>query len=252
MKIFNKALVLLLMGPLVGFAQADRYEDTPEFLAPQPGLYKSSTPILTHYFKLIKSDGTSETLSKENSSVLVKPASTMKIFTGWWAFSEGVRTNSYLATMLKTSSNAMAQSTLNLLGSPRDMELYYAGLGLDVTEDSLQVADGSGLSYDNQSNCDVQIELLEMIYNSAGYEDFRELMAKPGEEGTLSNRLKNLAGKVFAKTGTLRATAALSGFVDAPQGTIVFCVMSDFIHTTLSQERARIDSLVTRSYNQAQ
>lgn len=243
--------VLGLFVPMIGFAQVDKYEDTPEFLAPQADIYKSSTPILTHYFKLIKSDGSSEILTRQNSNVLVKPASTMKIFTGWWAFSTDTRTHDYLGTMLKTSSNAMAQSTLDLMGSPRDMELYYSGLGLDVNESTLRVADGSGLSYANQSNCDIQIELLEHIYNSADFETFRELMAKPGEEGTLVNRLKNLKGKVFAKTGTLRATAALSGFIDAPQGTILFCVMSDFIRTTLPQERARIDALVSENYNSA-
>ena len=252
MKILEKVLTVFLLAPLGLYAQVDKYEDTPEFLAPQVDIYKSSTPILTHYFKLIKADGSSEILDRQNSNVPVKPASTMKIFTGWWAFSTDVREHDYLATMLKTSSNAMAQSTLDLMGSPHDMELYYEGLGLDVNENSLRVADGSGLSYSNQANCDIQIELLEYIYNSADFETFRELMAKPGEEGTLVNRLKNLKGKVFAKTGTLRATAALSGFVDSPKGTIIFCVLSDFIRTSLPTERARIDALVTKNYNLAQ
>jgi D-alanyl-D-alanine carboxypeptidase/D-alanyl-D-alanine-endopeptidase (penicillin-binding protein 4) len=76
-------------------------------------------------------------------------------------------------------------------------------------------------------------------------------LAQPGKNGTLKSRLKNLKGKVFAKTGTLKKTAALSGFIEAPQGTIVFCVMSDYLDKTLAAERARIDSMVTQNYNRA-
>lgn len=231
------------------------YEDSFEFLRPDidPDYdSKSQAPILSHIFKVIKNDGSRQVLAIKNFDSLVKPASTMKLFTGWWAFQEGIRGNEYLGRMLKTSSNAMAQATLELLGTPKDMESYYSQLGLHITSNTFRVADGSGLSYSNKSTCSVQIQLLEMIYADEQYEAYRDLLATPGENGTLRNRLLDLKGRVFAKTGTLNRTAALSGFVETDQGTIIFCVLSDFINTSLQTERKRIDNLVRANYNLVQ
>ncbi len=253
MGLLKLALVWLVVVPLSAQARLDRFEDTREFLAWQQDNDRKDqeAAIFSHVFKLRNAHGDVRILASKNPHVLLKPASTMKIFTGWWAFQENIRDPEYLGEMLKTSSNSMAQSTLDLLGTARDMELYYANLGLDVNEESLRVADGSGLSYDNKSTCAVQIELLEMIYDSADYETFRDLLAQPGERGTLENRLPSLAGKVFAKTGTLNYTAALSGYIEAPEGTIIFCVMSDYLNHSLTRERARIDAMVIENYNRA-
>lgn len=227
------------------------YEDTAEFLRPDidPDYDSKSTgPILSHIFKVVKNDGTRQVLAIQNFNSLVKPASTMKLFTGWWALQEGIRELDYLSLMLKTSSNAMAQATLDLLGKPQDMEDYYSLQGLTITPETFRVADGSGLSYSNKSTCSVQIQLLEMIFADSQYEVFRNLLATPGENGTLRNRLLDMKGKVFAKTGTLNRTAALSGFVETEKGTIIFCVLSDFINTSLQVERNRIDNLVRANY----
>lgn len=227
------------------------YEDTAEFLRPDTDPdydSKSTGPILSHIFKVVKNDGTRQVLAIQNFNSLVKPASTMKLFTGWWALEEGVRELDYLSLMLKTSSNAMAQTTLDLLGKPKDMEDYYSLQGLTINSETFRVADGSGLSYSNKSTCSVQIQLLELIYASSQYEVFRDLLATPGENGTLRSRLLDLKGKVFAKTGTLNRTAALTGFVETDKGTILFCVLSDFINTSLQVERNRIDDLVRENY----
>jgi D-alanyl-D-alanine carboxypeptidase/D-alanyl-D-alanine-endopeptidase (penicillin-binding protein 4) len=146
----------------------------------------------------------------------------------------------------------MAQSTLVRLGGTEAMENYFRNLGLSVSNSTLRVADGSGLSYANQSNCAIQIELLELIHRDADYDTFKNLMAQPGQAGTLEKRLKSLKGKVFAKTGTLKKTAALSGFIEAPQGVIVFCAISDYLNTTLASERNRLDQQVILNYNRAQ
>lgn len=253
MTLLKQVICLLFLLPTQAYAQVDPYEDTPEFLSPQvdPLYDKSTKPIFSHEFKLIKPDGTIKILSLKDTALLAKPASTMKLFTGWWAFQEAIRDSDYLSLMLRTSSNAMAQSTLNLLGTPSDMEQYYFNLGLTVNENSFRVADGSGLSYANKSNCVVQIQLLEMIQGDPQFETFKEFLAQPGENGTLRNRLHGLKGKVFAKTGTLNKTAALSGFIEAPQGTILFCVLSDFINHSLQTERKRIDAMVIKNYNLA-
>lgn len=246
--------LLFLLSTQMAFAQLTT-EDTEEFLADQFDPYASSdkaaTPTYAHVFKLIRPNGTTKLLAYKNMNDLVKPASTMKLFTGWWAYQEKARTNEYLGQMLRDSVNSMAQNTLVKLGGTEAMKDYYRNLGLTVNNSTFIPADGSGLSYANQSNCAVQIELLEQIRRDGDYATFKTLLARPGLNGTLKKRLTSLKGKVFAKTGTLKKTAALSGFIEAPQGTIVFCVLSDYLNKTLAAERARIDSMVIQNYNRA-
>ncbi len=247
-------LILALLVTQLSWAQ-DTTEDTEEFLADQYDPYltpeKAVNPSYAHVFKLIRPDGTTKVLTSKNTNLLLKPASTMKLFTGWWAYQEKARTNEYLGQMLRDSVNSMAQNTLVKLGGADAMKDYYRNLGLTMNNQTFNPADGSGLSYANQTNCGVQIELLEEIRQDTDYLTFRNLLAQPRKNGTLKKRLRNLAGKVFAKTGTLKKTAALSGFIEAPQGTIVFCVISDYLNKTLARERARIDAMVLQNYNLA-
>jgi D-alanyl-D-alanine carboxypeptidase len=253
----NTTRLLLTLGLLLSLNSwsQDSIEDTAEFLADQHDPYatpgKANSPTYAHVFKLLRPDGTSVVLAEKNPNLLLKPASTMKLFTGWWAHQEKSRTEAYLGQMLKYSVNTMAQNTLVALGGVEAMKDYYRNLGLAVNDQTFRPADGSGLSYANQTNCAVQIELLEKIRQGGDYLAFRNLLAQPRRNGTLKQRLTKLTGKVFAKTGTLKKTAALSGFVEAPRGTIVFCVISDYLNKSLATERTRIDALVLQNYNKA-
>ena len=71
-------------------------------------------------------------------------------------------------------------------------------------------------------------------------------MAQPGETGTLQNRLSSLKGRLFAKTGTLKKTASLSGFLETNKGTIVFCILSDFLIIPVSEARIKIDRIIKK------
>lgn len=254
MKLSYLFTMLILLSSQLAFAQLTT-EDTEEFLAEQFDPYATAdkvvAPTYAHIFKLILPNGTTKVLAVKNLNVLLKPASTMKLFTGWWAYQEKARTDEYLSKMLKDSVNTMAQNTLVKLGGTEAMKDYFRNLGLTINNSTFIPADGSGLSYANQSNCAVQMELLEMIRRDSEYTTFRNMLAQPGLNGTLKKRLTSLKGKVFAKTGTLKKTAALSGFIEAPQGTIVFCVLSDYLNKTLAAERARIDGMVIQNYNKA-
>lgn len=254
MKTSRLLLALGLLLSLNSWGQ-DSIEDTPEFLADQYDPYatdgKAIAPTYAHVFKLLRPDGTTQVLAQKNANLLMKPASTMKIFTGWWAYQEKSRTDAYLSQMLKYSVNSMAQNTMVALGGVDAMKDYYRNLGLTVSNQTFRPADGSGLSYANQTNCAVQIELLEKIRRDGEYVTFRDMLAQPRRNGTLKKRLTRLTGKVFAKTGTLKKTAALSGFIEAPRGTIVFCVISDYLNKSLATERARIDAMVLQNYNKA-
>ncbi|MES2526330.1 MAG: D-alanyl-D-alanine carboxypeptidase [Bdellovibrionota bacterium] len=231
----------------------DPYEDTAENLAPQvennrevPN-FKARSGTWTYAFELMLPDGTTQILSESNRTLMVKPASTMKIFTGWFAYKQGFRTDKYLGQMLKESVNAMATSTFTAMGGAKKLKAFYGEQGLVLNSTNHIQADGSGLSYDNKSTCASQVELLKIIYRDPAYNNFKVLMARPGEEGTLKTRLSALEGKLFAKTGTLKRTASLSGFVETKAGTVVFCILTDYLPAASANYRPRIDAMVLKN-----
>lgn len=234
----------------------DPYEDAPEFTDPQFELNADSKssgsvktepkPLWTYSFVMLNPNETVQSISKSSSHEMVKPASTMKIFTAWWAFKKDFRKNDYLRLMLTKSVNRMADSTATGLGGVMKMKSFYQEQGLSVS--NFSPADGSGLSYENKTNCDTEIALLRLIHNDPEYNVFKKLMAQPKKEGTLKTRLGEFSGKMFAKTGTLNQTAALSGFIDTKKGTVAFCVMGDYLNGSWASFRAKIDSIVRTNF----
>jgi len=238
---------LILMFCLFSFsAHSYDFECTPEFLFDSSDA-NSQPETWSQVFELLSVDGTNTLITSSRPDVLLKPASTMKIFTAWWAIQHSFRSDAYLAEMLKKSVNYMADDTAQGLGGVLAMEDYYRDQGLPISDDSFQAADGSGLSYSNKTTCKVQVELLKLIRRSKDYDRFKKLMAQPGEVGTLLNRLSSLKGRLFAKTGTLKKTASLSGFLETNKGTIVFCVLSDFLMIPVSQARIKIDGILKKN-----
>ena len=228
----------------------DPYEDTAENLADQIETnrsvpeFKARQGTWVYAFELMLPDGTSQILSESNRNVLVKPASTMKLFTGWFAFKKGFRTNNYIGQLLKQSVNSMADATLKAMGGTKALKVFYANEGLKLNSTNFVQADGSGLSYNNKTNCSSQIELLKLMYRDPSYETYKTLMAQPGEEGTLKGRLAELQGALFAKTGTLKRTASLSGIVETKSGTVLFCVLTDYLPAPSRNYRPKIDAMV--------
>ena len=60
---------------------------------------------------------------------------------------------------------------------------------------------------------------------------YKKSLAIAGKSGTLSNHLtsKNLQGKIFAKTGTLDGTKALSGYIDLKSNIYAFSFINNNI-----------------------
>ena len=61
-------------------------------------------------------------------------------------------------------------------------------------------------------------EMLVDAYNSPYRDDLMRSMAVLGVDGTVTSRLKNLAGRGKFKTGTLRDVRALAGYLTAANG----------------------------------
>jgi D-alanyl-D-alanine carboxypeptidase len=248
--LLTTALILL---PLTSAFAYDPYEDTAENLAPQEESnrevpnFKSRNGTWTYAFELMLPNGRSEVLSESNRDLMVKPASTMKIFTSWYAYKKDFRTDAYIGQILKQSVNSKASSTLTAMGGARKLKEFFREEGLILNNTNHIQADGSGLSYENKSNCGTQIELLKLIYRDPSYDNFKALMARPGQEGTLKTRLGALRGVLFAKTGTLKRTASLTGFVETKAGTVVFCVLTDYLPSASANFRPRIDAMVMKN-----
>lgn len=272
MKILNLALLFIAITSTAAHADELSFEDTNEFLTPHDEKVEDilANETWAYKFELVRANGTTTVLSEQNINVMLKPASTMKIFTGYWAYKEKNRTDAYIYQMLRQSVNSMADATSQRMGGVLAMEDYYKDLGLDLNSTNFIAADGSGLSYDNQATCEAEINLLKLIKKDASYSKFKKLMAQPGKDGTLKTRLTGLSGLVFAKTGTLAKTAALSGFVETNKGTVLFCVIGDYLKatskavrvkkknggyrtvyqdTTLTNARAKIDKMVQNNYS---
>ncbi|HXH32231.1 MAG TPA: D-alanyl-D-alanine carboxypeptidase [Bacteriovoracaceae bacterium] len=255
-------LIAMILGTTAASANSleysDRFEDAEEFntptvedLAVEAAETSSATGnevnSWSYVFTLIKPNGKQVPLSEHNRHAMLKPASTIKLFTAYWAFKNKTQSHTFLGKMLKTSDNDMAQATLNELGDPSDMRQYYENLGLPV--EAFYPVDGSGLDYANGSSCDFQIAFLSLVRRSQGYQTFRNLLAQPGALGTLENRLKELRGLVYAKTGTLNRTSNLSGFIETKKGTVIFCVVGDYLRTSSASARQKIDEMVRMNIN---
>ncbi len=91
-----------------------------------------------------------------------------------------------------------------------------------------------------------QTDLLEKIARSSRYNEYKRLLAQPGQSGTLLRRLTQTdkMGKVYAKTGTLAAVKALAGFVDTKKGKLIFSIIGDELTISPSLASAETDNIV--------
>lgn len=141
-----------------------------------------------------------------------------------------------LVEMLHTSDNNTAEMVLKEIGVA---ELGVGGreAGLDVVSarlaawsvpvDGVVLADGSGLSRENQVGCDVLSAVLGSIPVS---EQLVELLPVAGRDGTLSGQLLGTPaeGSLRAKTGTLTGVKALAGVQpDGAGRPVVFAVVTN-------------------------
>lgn len=104
---------------------------------------------------------------------------------------------------------------------------------LGVSSQGLVQVDGSGLSRDNHASARQIVTLLAAVVSPGGAEaeTFRNSLAVMGERGTLAERLVGTpaAGRVFAKTGWIAGTSALSGVARTLRGReLVFSILIEY------------------------
>ncbi len=201
-------------------------------------------------FIFISRSGQRTVLSSLNANTSIKPASTLKLFTGYLAFVEQSYPLTDLSSLLHRSDNVMADAALRSVaiknGVTSNSKSETLGAGVELMkefyknlEDSSKFhpVNGSGLNTTgvdlgealNKSTVRNETNLLEKIIKEKNYDQFKKLLAQPGQYGTLNYHLGSVSklGHVYAKTGTLAQTKALAGYVETKNGVLVFSVIAD-------------------------
>lgn len=175
-----------------------------------------------------------KTLYEYNPDQYLIPASNIKLFTTAAALQKfdpqqaiSSRTlRDWIAVTNLRSNNYYADTLLKFLGGPWAAKQALTQLG--VNPNGYRLADGSGLSRQNQATPRALVETLRVMSYAEDKEVFFASLPVAGVSGTLSSRLRQTPaqGQVFAKTGTLRGVKALSGYMNNPQyGMLVFSIL---------------------------
>lgn len=237
--------------------------EVPELQKAAIGLVKNRGHWAFQFLYINKADGSVKVLSQSNIHDVVKPASTLKIFTGWLAFLNESYPQKSLSVMLHKSDNQMADAALRSVAQKKGFSENPMTNGLKIMKSSyvgledgnkFDPKNGSGLnnyandSYEDWNKVTVRLEthLLHRIYKSGKYSQFKKLLAQPGQFGTLKRRLgaTNNLGRVYAKTGTLAKTKALAGYVDTKKGVLIFSIIGDKLQVSTSSAMVNIDTIV--------
>lgn len=140
--------------------------------------------------------------------------------------------DSLLRKMMFRSDNCFAEQSLlmvsyALFNKMNDDAVMDTLLATDYKNlpQPLQWADGSGLSRFNLVTPDDFVSVLIKMKNEFGWQRVSHIL--PGaNEGTLAGYYKKIQGNIFAKTGTLGNTLALSGYlVTRKHRTLAFSVL---------------------------
>jgi D-alanyl-D-alanine carboxypeptidase/D-alanyl-D-alanine-endopeptidase (penicillin-binding protein 4) len=162
-----------------------------------------------------------------------------------------------ITDMLKKSDNIIAGSLFKKIGQlynrrPGTWEnggtavaqILSQNADLDIWR--MNLIDGSGLSRYNQVTPAQMLKVLDFAYhhNQTNYE-FISALPIAGIDGTLKKRLRNVAWKARAKTGTLSGVRSLAGFaMSADKEPIAFVIMINGRGTTWKYKELE-DKIVT-------
>jgi D-alanyl-D-alanine carboxypeptidase/D-alanyl-D-alanine-endopeptidase (penicillin-binding protein 4) len=137
----------------------------------------------------------------------------------------------------KVSQNLHAELLLRLLGKVEGTEGSFAQgdrvvrqflVGAGVDDGDFFLYDGSGMSPDDRIAPRAYTRLLVYASRQPWGTAWRASFPVAGVDGTLSGRFKNspLAGRLWAKTGTLNGVNALSGYLTTASGkTLAFSIL---------------------------
>ncbi|MGK6356254.1 D-alanyl-D-alanine carboxypeptidase/D-alanyl-D-alanine-endopeptidase [Sphingomonas sp. DT-207] len=155
----------------------------------------------------------------------------------------------------KVSQNLHAELLLRRVGVRRGSGSIADGVaeigtmldGAGVPRTAWDFSDGSGMSTYNRTAPRGTVKMLRWIAAQPWGVAWRETLPIAGQDGTLAKRFKgtSLEGKLFAKTGTLNATNALSGYMIAKSGrTLTFSMIANDVPGDVSATKFMDAALV--------
>lgn len=161
-----------------------------------------------------------------------------------------------LFPILNTSQNLFAEMLVKLLGRHfGGAGSWGAGLAVEqaflldsvgIDSGAVALADGSGLAAHNLITPRALGQLLTYMRAHPRGEAFRRGLPRAGGPGSLADRFAEgpLAGRVLAKTGYISRTNALSGYVERPEGNLVFVFVVNNHSAGYTTTLHRIDAAV--------
>ncbi len=151
----------------------------------------------------------------------------------------------------QNSNNLYAETIANIvaktLNSKTGTEAIKKVLGqIEIDQDSYILKDASGLSRHSLVTPAVLVELLSKMSQTKVAQVYKESLALAGDEGTLKNRLENIPGKLWGKTGTLSGVNTLSGYLELPNNqTLVFSILVNNFQGERQVLRKEINKIFT-------
>lgn len=137
-------------------------------------------------------------------------------------------------TMMERSDNFFAEQILLMvskavLGKMKDEAIVNKLLATDLQDipQTPQWVDGCGLSRYNLCTPQSLVFILQKMQEEFGMEKMKTIFPTGGE-GTIKNYYREIAGKIFAKTGTMSDNSAFSGYLYTRQNKLlVFSIMAN-------------------------
>jgi D-alanyl-D-alanine carboxypeptidase/D-alanyl-D-alanine-endopeptidase (penicillin-binding protein 4) len=145
-----------------------------------------------------------------------------------------------IMTINKVSQNLHAEMMLRRVGKLTGTGSVADGqaamgrmmVAAGLPADAVVLSDGSGMSSYNRASPRTTARLLGWAARQDWFEAWRSTLPVGGVDGTLARRFADtpLSGRLFAKTGSLNASRALSGYLVAASGeTLVFSAFANDI-----------------------
>jgi len=153
------------------------------------------------------------------------------------------------------SNNLYAEVLLRTLGTGGSGDTTEQGLkkitetltALGVNSQSYVLVDGSGLSRQNLVSPEAIAQTLKLMAQTPQAAIYRASLPTAGVNGTLGGRFLNTTaqGHLQAKTGTLTAVSALSGYLDVPSyQPLVFSILLNQSDQSPTLQRQAIDEII--------
>ena len=125
------------------------------------------------------------------------------------------------------TNSSMTNKNGSWAAGRRIISRYLSALGIDRSQ--FYIADGSGLSRQNELSAYTITRVLSDVYKGRDWPLYKASLAVGGVDGTVSTNFKEqkYKGKVYGKTGYIAGVKALSGVCTTAAGDYIFSILAN-------------------------